>query len=133
MLFLSKKENKEFKYLKLALKDDFVNLDKKENFEIMPSSKLKSNVWCFHTLAASKVVEKLNLVQTKLVDITKKIFKGSSTGNDKIYLLRLIKEKDKTCVVFSEQVDKEIELEKNILKPFLLGLTLKNMADLKQK
>ncbi len=128
LLFLANKVNKEFKYLKFDLKDE-VSLDQIKDFDVIKSSKITSGAWNFHPSAAGVIIEKINLIQTKLSHITKKIFKGSSTGNDKVYLLKLIQEKQETCIVFSQQLNKEIELEKMILKPFLFGSDIKRYGE----
>lgn len=49
----------------------------------------------------------------------RKIFKGSSTGNDKIFLFDLLQDKGNTVIVKSELSDGSIEIEKGILRKFL--------------
>ena len=57
----------------------------------------------------------------RFADITKKIFKGSSTGNDTIFLLDLLKRGKKTSVFYSAVINGKITLENDLLVPFLYG------------
>jgi adenine-specific DNA-methyltransferase len=56
-----------------------------------------------------------------LSEITSKIYKGSSTGNDDIFLLKRISESGGIMEAFSVALHKNIKIEKSILKPFLYG------------
>jgi len=131
-MFLDKAGGKQFRYIDASnFVGKHISLDEKRDFQIILSNKISKDAWNFQSLASNKIIEKLISIQTKLVDVTTKIFKGSSTGNDNIYLLQLLKERQKTYVVFSKQINKEIELEKELLKSFLFGSDIRRYGNLK--
>jgi len=77
--------------------------------------------WEFQVGGKAKVLEKLRQQRITLGDITRKIFVGLQTSADKIYVLRIIEWKSRHVKCFSKSLNKEILIEKNIVKPFLMG------------
>jgi len=90
-------------------------------FEILNSESLAMDKWNFNSGDISDIMKKILQQPATLRSISKKIFKGSSTGNDDIFLLKLIKRGDYKSLVFSKWLNEEIELENDLLKPFLHG------------
>ncbi len=66
-------------------------------------------------------MDKLNLQPNTLGSITKKIFQGIATSADKIYVLQMIKEENGIFTCYSTYLDKQVEIESGLLKPFLMG------------
>jgi adenine-specific DNA-methyltransferase len=119
LLFLSKKPNKKFYYKEFRLGEDFKNLTNIK-FEEKEIELLKEDKWNFSNKNISKILTRIKS-GVSFDNITSKIFKGSSTGNDNIFLVDLIKRDAKTSIVFSKSLNQEIELENDLLKPFLYG------------
>jgi hypothetical protein len=69
----------------------------------------------------NSLLKKLQKQNTKLGDITRKIFQGIATSADKIFVLRILQEKEKTIICYSKQTESEVEIEKDLVKPFLMG------------
>jgi len=130
LLFLQKKKNKEFYYKKFGLGEDYKNLTKLA-FDKKDPELLKEDKWNFSGDEVQKVLMKIKSQKSNFESITKKIFKGSSTGNDKIFLLDLIKTGKSTSRVFSTQLNQEIELENNLLHPFVHGEDIRRYAPIK--
>ena len=120
LLFLEKSQKKEFGYKKFELGEDFTKLEN-INFEPISYCMLSDDGWFFNIGKKNELLQKLKSQKYNFKCITKKIFKGSSTGNDKIFLFDLVEEKKNTAIVKSEFSNVLLELEKNILKKFLYG------------
>ncbi|MBU0980956.1 MAG: N-6 DNA methylase [Nanoarchaeota archaeon] len=132
LLFLQKKKNKEFYYKEFKLGDNFKDLAKLK-FEKKDSSLLKEDKCNFSGGDIQKVLSKIKSQKKNFRQITKKIFKGSSTGNDKIFLLDLI-EKDKIySKLFSHAINQEVLLENALLHPFVYGQDVRKYALLNSK
>jgi len=125
LLFLSKKQNNHFSYKKFKLGEDFKNLHdiSFEKMELIDMDK-----WNFASGLTKNVISKILNQQNRFSEITKRIFKGSSTGNDEIFLLKPIKENKDAYLVFSKKLNQNIELEKSILHPFLYGEDIKRYS-----
>jgi adenine-specific DNA-methyltransferase len=124
LLFLSKHSNDRFSYQRIELGLDPKNALQKINLEPISSNKLNKK-WTFNNSVKEALLDKIGKHKVTLKDISEKIFKGSSTGNDKVYLLRMISQKKQTSVVFSEILNEKIEIENKILKPFIYGLNVR--------
>ena len=120
LLFLQNSQKENFKYKRFELGDNFKQL---ENivFNEIGFNQLDDSNWTFHTGEREGIIQKIRKQKYLLSDITSKIFKGSSTGNDKIFLFDLIEERENTYFVQSELLDSPVEIEKPLLKKFLYG------------
>ena len=56
-----------------------------------------------------------------LESITTNIFKGSSSGKDEIYVLKLIERGEYTSTYFSKEINDIIVIENDILKKYVRG------------
>ncbi|OQY45429.1 MAG: hypothetical protein B6242_10365 [Anaerolineaceae bacterium 4572_78] len=79
------------------------------------------SAWHFYGAKTKLVLDKLYQQPQTLADATHKIFQGIATSADKIYVLRILKEGEETYLCYSKHMDKEIEIEKGLVKPFLMG------------
>lgn len=121
LLFLSNAKKNQFKYQRIELaKDPYTEL-KNEKFELLENTILNNEKWNFSSSDSHKVLGKLKHNNKSLASYTDKIFKGSSTGNDKIYLLELVKKNKKTSILYSEELKKNVEIENNLLREFVYG------------
>lgn len=124
LLFLSK-GNKETSHKKFALKDNFKILDNLEFKKTQIESLIKDDMRNFQSDETSSIIDKIISNQLNFWSISKKLFKGSSTWNDKIYLLKYISDKWDNFTCYSKFLDKNIEIEKALLKPFVYGEDIK--------
>lgn len=76
--------------------------------------------WDF-ALGDNKVMQRLLQHPRTLGDITRKIFVGLQTSADKIYVLKLVQDKGEVLRCYSKQLDREIEIERGLTRPFLMG------------
>lgn len=119
LLFLSNKEIKEFKYTSIELGNDTHNL-KNLDFDNIKMDSLNSDSWIFTNKKTNMILDKINDFIWTFDNICEKIFKGSSTGNDKVFLFDYVSEDSKYYYVNSKVKD-NIKLEKELLKPFING------------
>jgi len=67
------------------------------------------------------VLERLRQQGVTLGGITRKIFVGLQTSADKIYVLKVLEWKKSAVRCYSKQLEKEVEIERGLVKPFLMG------------
>jgi len=129
LLFLSKKKQEE---IKISTVNDLkaFKIDN-SNAETFSSAQPQLNTkWNFVSSAKQSLFDKLFKQEKTLADITRKIFVGLQTSADRIYVLEIRKEKSKTIIAYSKSLDKEIEIEKGLVKPFLMGKDVKRYEPL---
>ncbi|MCK4250811.1 N-6 DNA methylase [candidate division WOR-3 bacterium] len=124
LLFLTNDVNNKILYKRFNLNDNMENLQN-VTFEEMDIEILNEKTWVFSTDLARIILGKIYSQKNKFSEITNKIFKGSSTGNDNVFLLNMVKEQNKYYLLFSKQLNKNIKLEKDLLVPFLYGKDIK--------
>lgn len=77
--------------------------------------------WDFTLGESNKVLQRLQQHPRTLADITRKIFVGLQTSADKIYVLKLVQDKGEALRCYSKQLDAEIDIERGLTRPFLMG------------
>lgn len=80
-----------------------------------------SDDWDFHIGKGGLLLDKLSKQGVTLGDITRKIFQGIATSSDKIYVLQLLHEDGEILTCHSKQLDEEVQIERGLVKPFLMG------------
>ena len=130
LLFLSTQPNDNFEFISIKSLDTIeavlAAIDTGEpnpNYQTayLPAPAFGGKEWHFSANNAHVVLEKLRQQPLTLGDITKKIFVGLQTSADKIYVLEKIEERDETVLCYSKSLQKEVEIERGLLKPFLMG------------
>ena len=124
LLFLSKEPNKKFSYQKIELGNELPTALQSIRSKQILSQKLKQK-WLFNSGAKESVFKRLSQNKVSLKDISRKIFKGSSTGNDDVYLLKFISKKGKISTVYSTALNENVEIESKLLKPFIYGSSVR--------
>lgn len=124
LLFLRKFLKENIHYKKFSLGSNFTNLTD-VMFENINIDSLNNSVWNFSGNEALKILNKLSSQTLRFEEITLKMFKGSSTGNDEIFLLKLIEKKRETSIYFSKILNTNIELENELMKEFVYGEDIK--------
>ena len=120
LLFLNKKVNTTFNYSKVVLGASITETLKVPNFLNIPNEKLLGK-WIFNNNEKNDLLIKISNKVEPLKHFAKKIFKGSSTGNDNIYLVKLISSKKTISKIYSQSLNSEIEIETELLMPFIYG------------
>lgn len=124
LLFLSRAENNSLEYTEVDSPDTWATEPGKfKTFEINPPN--PGEKWNFKTGLNAGLFAKLNSIPVTLEDITRKIFVGLQTSADKVYVLDIIIEKEDTVVCYSKSLEREVELEKGMVKRFLMGKDVK--------
>lgn len=77
--------------------------------------------WNFQAGKTADVLQKINKQPQRLGDIVEKIFQGIATSADKIYVLKIVKEGKEMVRLFSTSLQEGVEIEKGLLRPFLMG------------
>lgn len=132
LLFINKSENKKFLYKKFALGENFKNLQN-ISFDSKNIDVLEANPWNFSDNLTQEIINKIKSKKDKFEDITSKIFKGSSTGNDEIFLFDLVEDKGEVFTVFSEKLNHNLDLEQGLLVPFVFGEDIKRYKKIRAK
>ena len=130
VLVLSKKENSSIRFISIKKLEDLTNLinsikerteHKNYEFDEINHPSNGETEWNFSHGITNSIIEKLNKQPVTLGDVTRKIFVGLQTSADKIYVLEIISEMESTIICYSKSLGKNVEIEKGILKPFLMG------------
>jgi len=133
LFFMGKKPQNLFLYKKFELDENIKRIiSNKLKMDKINISELYKSEWNFYVGIANDLLNKLQSMPVKLGDITSKIFKGSSTGNDKIFLVEPVSSKisDKIWQVISEINTKIFYIERDLLRPFLKGEEIKRYCPL---
>lgn len=84
LLFLSTFEKTNFNYLKL----NPTKLKEEQNFTMISLKEFSNAVWNFQGENENEILGKLNSQSVKLIDLPCEISRGSSTGNDNIFIVK---------------------------------------------
>ncbi|MEO0279036.1 MAG: TaqI-like C-terminal specificity domain-containing protein, partial [candidate division WOR-3 bacterium] len=91
------------------------------------ANSLSKEPWIFGTPDQKTLLKKLRSQKFRLKDVAK-IFVGLQTSADPVYILRLEEDLEKLTKVYSKVRDKEYVLEKDLLKPLLMGKDIKRWS-----
>lgn len=93
---------------------------KEENFKMINNKKLSSSFWSFEENSNQEIFSKINQ-HISVKDIFSKIFQDLATSKDSVYFLKDCQENKNSVKGYSKELNKEVEIEKEILKPLLMG------------
>ncbi len=130
--FLSKNKARTFKYadiIKLSNPSEqlgiIVESDKFSDDNIkaglISKKKVTSSPWNFCFEDTVSLIDKLMKYSLPLENVTERIFQGLKTSADKIYVMDVINLNGNTIIVHSKQLEKDVELETELLKPLIKG------------
>lgn len=139
LIFLNKKVNKIFRY---GIVHDLESIEnnislatenKKLNNEyidvgLIQNSDLTDKQWYFNFEENKSFIEKIKVNKITLSDVSEKILVGLQTSADPVYILEYRKEKKKSLILYSKELNEEVEIEKEILKPLLKGKEIKRYS-----
>ena len=134
ILTLSKDKNVQLKYY------EFQGMPEQEvsnhlssltiaDFNTYKQTSLTSAPWVLAHSTVAKLLSKIKQPLT-LGDIFDEILVGVQSGIDNIHVLKYLSTKsDNVLKLFSERANREIEIEVNLVKPFLRGEDVHRYAD----
>ena len=129
LLFLDKSGNQQFNFVKAHQLDVWRAGDKVEEGEIQ-SKNANEKEWNFSVGKSSDIFKKLDKMQVKLGDVTRRIAQGIRTSANNIYVLDLISDEGHLVQARSKELDRTVLLERNILAAFLDGREIKSYRNL---
>lgn len=133
LLFLNKQSQDEFEFTKvsgLANWRAFQTQTSKvsgtsEVSGVINAASITSGEWNFSVGKGAGLFEKLSQMPVKLGDIAARMAQGIRTSANEIYVVDFVSETKNSVIVYSKQLDKNIELEKGLLSSFLQGREIK--------
>nr|QNO53354.1 hypothetical protein KFLEFLPM_00007 [Methanosarcinales archaeon ANME-1 ERB6] len=127
LLFLRKKRGEKFRFVKVHNLDAWKINKKAEDGEI-ELNKVTENEWNFIIGKSAALFEKLSKMSVKLGDVAD-IFVGLQTSADNVYILSNVKQGGAVPKLFSKELNKEVPIEENILKPFLKSSNIERYSE----
>mgnify|MGYP004650776039 FL=1 len=121
ILFLTKNQRHEFLYKTFNLGEYSRFLEGIEFGKMCVDDLPDNGNWLFKENASNTLISKIKDNGTLFSDLVTRIFKGSSTGNDKVFLLDLISESAEFYIVSSDVNDEYFKIEKEICRKFIYG------------
>jgi len=134
LLFLSAQPNTEFDLLEVKTLErgqevlEFARLRLPHPdyaFERRPEPSIEINKqaveWDFSIGEDNRILTRMQLHPQKLEDLARKMFQGLATSADKLYILEIINESANSVLCYSKHLEEEVELEKGLVKPCLMG------------
>ena len=133
LLFWSKESRKDFYYAELHhpknVPEGLKNLDIFDESDQFLTACIQmptgENEWHFTANRAAEIVLALPAKWTTLKDFATRVFQGIITGGDKLFLFEVRRKELKTTVVYSQELETELEIENELLYPFLRGSNIK--------
>lgn len=122
--------NKEFEYAEIeklktkSIEGDLAYLTKND-FVTIQIDELNEKSWILNSGKNFKIMKKIKSTGKNIMTFFDTVMSGLQTGDNSLYVLTPIKDKGKNMILFSEKMNQEIELEKDILKPLLTGEDVK--------
>ena len=101
--------------------DIYLKSIKYDDASIVDANKLDKKSWVLTVGATSTVLQKLESHPRRIADIFDKIFQGLATSKDDVYFLYNCIENNKNVIGYSKQLERNIEIEKGLVKPLLKG------------
>ena len=131
LIGLSKCENREFEFAKIAPKE----LNNSIEIENIPEDHLSdSKKWNISSENDAVVLDKINKMPFLVKDVFKGIFQGIVSGDNKAFYLYDCIEKENYIEGFSQVSNSRIIIERDICKPIFTGKTISryNLIDKKE-
>lgn len=108
-----------------------LDVNKSFEWDFMKYENLNESNWNLQSQSVFDVITKINSQPYRVEDVFSRIFQGIASGGDKLFTLRLLKENRSSGLFYSEILDDVVEIEFDILKPFVKGNQISKYCDLK--
>ena len=92
------------------------------------TSRVTESEWNFSVGANAGLFEKLSQMPVKLGNIAERIAQGIRTSANEIYVVDTVAETKTSITGYSKQLDRNVELEKDLLSAFLQGREIKRYS-----
>ena len=120
IFFMNKSKNKGIDFINWAKPSAILSLGD-SGFSKTGYDGLSVDGWDFLSDQELQVMQTIKRSGINLASVTERIFQGLKTSADKIYILKKLSETESTYHVYSEEQNKEFELEKTFLFPLIKG------------
>ena len=128
LIWFKKSKVKTLKYIEsnrdlttnIELEKYLFNL-KDNDYTNIKNSELTKESWVFTDKKTYEVLQKINRHPLRVKDVFEKIFTGLQTSKDSVYFLKDCKIRDNLVSAYSDELKKEITIEKGLVKPLLKG------------
>jgi len=127
LLFLSNEEQKDFGLIRYYEDAPLETTLNEKEYITLDEEIVTDKPWNFHAPEILSLLNKLHSMPTKLSDITRKIFVGLQTSGDNIYVLQGGEDSD-IITTYSKSLDRNVEIERKFVKPFLMGKDIKRYS-----
>ncbi|MDE2179268.1 MAG: Eco57I restriction-modification methylase domain-containing protein [candidate division NC10 bacterium] len=136
LLFLQKDGAKSFKYAEVSkLLDPEKQLEmvlqkdvfKDENLQVgkIKSTQITQDPWSFSYEGEASLMQKIKAAGRPLSELTDRMFQGIRTSANEVYVLENRKLSKDAGLFYSKALDQEVELESDLLYPFLRGTQIR--------
>ena len=98
---------------------------------IIDNEKLTKDQWTLTVGVTSSILKKLESHPRRIADVFDKIFQGLATSKDDVYFLYDCQEDEKYIIGYSKQLNRNIKIEKGLVKPLLKGEDVHRYNDIK--
>ena len=139
LMFLNKIGKDEFEFEKVHSLDQWRTYQQtsevSETSEVSTVGKIDADhvqrkEWNFVVGKGAGLFEKLSQMPLKLGDVADRMAQGIRTSANEIYVVDYISRSKELVVAYSKQLDKNVQLEKGVLSPFLQGREIKRYRTL---
>ena len=89
------------------------------------NSSLGHSPWVFSVGKSREITEKIMKIEKTLGDYTDRIFVGLQTSADKIYIVKILNEEQEVFEIFSEEMQSNHKIEKDVVKILAKGKDVK--------
>ncbi|MFH0976403.1 MAG: N-6 DNA methylase [Spirochaetota bacterium] len=134
LLFLTKEKNEEFNYYeftedyKTELPNQLYKLTDND-FATYNLNNFTTSAWILTSSRSKSILDKINMPYT-LKDIFGTIMVGIQSGIDEVHILGFIDDIDNKYIkLFSDKIQKEIIIEKKLVKPLAMGNNVKRFQE----
>ena len=132
LLFLSNSNNDDFNFIKV---NDLIKWYNENIYDegLISNKNISNTEWKFVIGKEDSIFKKLSNITIKLGDISNKIYQGLATGLDKVFVLKRLDYNNlnnNILTLYSKSLNKEIQIERDFIKPFLLGKDIKKYKEI---
>jgi hypothetical protein len=125
LLFLNKQPQTESRLIKVDDLEAWRASGEAAVGKIAPTS-LAGDQWNFVLRNGAELFAKLNEQPVRLRDVAERIAQGIRTSANPVYVLDVVSMNDSTVTAFSEQLQREVKLERKAIAPFLQGQDIRH-------
>lgn len=101
------------------IEDELIKLEAAA-FTAIPFDSLSDEPWILPSIESAYAMRQILDIQRRTSDLFR-IFVGLQTSKDSVYFLKQAVETGETFTAYSPELDEEVEIEKGIVQPLLLG------------